>query len=306
MVTQEQFKQHYYNLYANKAVYVWGANGEKITKDLTDRLYRCYGSATFTKLYYNNKFKEGQGRIGADCSGSIYPLSKKDNTARGYYNECKQKGAIQDMPKNVACLIFNSNFTHVGAYLGNGITIEMMNSRNNCVKQNFNKSRWAYYGIPTWLDTTVNKTTTSSSSSKTSSYEKEEVIKNIQRWCNQYCDAQLKIDGDFGPKTKEGLCKALQLCLNSRYKAKLKVDGKFGEETKSKCKVASSCKELTYICQAMLFCKGYDLTSSIKNNKLDGNYGKGTKAAVMEFQQNTRGLKYDGKCGKSTFYALFN
>ena len=77
MITQKQFKDHYQNLYNKKAVYVWGANGETITKNLIDRLYRTFNSKTYNKKYYDNKLKEGDGRIGADCSGSIYPLSKK-------------------------------------------------------------------------------------------------------------------------------------------------------------------------------------------------------------------------------------
>jgi hypothetical protein len=303
MVTQQQFKDHYKSLYNSGAIYVWGANGETITKDLTDRLYKSYGSSTYNKTYYNNKFKEGKGKIGADCSGSIYPLSKKDNTARGYYNTCKTKGSINNLPANTACLIFNANFTHVGAYMGDGTTIEMMSSQKNCVKQNLQKSRWAYYGIPDWLETSSSQSNTVPTIIVS---VKNPVILNIQKWCNSYCNAGLKEDGEFGPKTKQGLCKALQHCLNVNYKAGLDEDGSFGAKTKAACKSASNNKDLAYICQAMLYCKGYDMTHSIKNNNLDGSYGGGTKATVLLYQQNTRGLKHDGKCGPATFYAMFN
>ena len=308
MVTQQQFKDHYNKLYNNGAIYVWGANGETITKDLTDRLHKSYGSSTYNKTYYDNKYKEGKNKIGADCSGSIYPLSKADNTARGYYNLCSKKGSINDLPTNTACLLFNANFTHVGAYMGNGTTIEMMSSKRNCVKQSLQKSRWAYYGIPNWLESTVSSSSTVQNNTKpvNTNINEKEVIKNIQEWCNDYCDAGLKIDGEFGPKTKKALVKALQHCLNIKYKANLKEDGEFGSNTKAKCKNASSCKELTYICQAMLFVMGYDMSSSIKNKNLDGSYGKGTKAIVLKYQQDTRGLRHDGECGPATFYAMFN
>ena len=308
MVTQQQFKDHYNKLYNNGAIYVWGANGETITKDLTDRLHKSYGSSTYNKTYYDNKYKEGKNKIGADCSGSIYPLSKADNTARGYYNLCSKKGSINDLPTNTACLLFNANFTHVGAYMGNGTTIEMMSSKRNCVKQSLQKSRWAYYGIPNWLESTVSSSSTVQNNTKpvNTNINEKEVIKNIQEWCNDYCDAGLKIDGEFGPKTKKALVKALQHCLNIKYKANLKEDGEFGSNTKAKCKNASSCKELTYICQAMLFVMGYDMNSSIKNKNLDSSYGKGTKAIVLKYQQDTRGLRHDGKCGPATFYAMFN
>ena len=299
MITQKQFKDHYQNLYNKKAIYVWGANGETITKNLIDRLYRTFGSKTYDKKYYDNKLKEGDGKIGADCSGSIYPLSKKDNTAKGYYNACSKKGSINALPSGTACLIFNKDFTHVGAYMGDGTTIEMMNSKDNCVKQTLRKSRWAYYGIPDWLEVpapTAPKPSTSGN----------EVIKNIQRWCNRYCSAGLIVDGVYGPNTKKGLCKALQYTLNIYYKANLTVDGIFGAQTKAKCKVASKCKELSYICQAMLYIKGYNMSHSIKNNDLDASYGSGTKKAVKEYQQDARGLVVDGQCGAATFYTMFN
>lgn len=210
------------------------------------------------------------------------------------------------MPTNTACLVFNANFTHVGAYLGNGTTIEMMSSTRNCVKQSFNKSRWAYYGIPNWLETNVSVQQQPVSKPVETGINKKEVIKNVQEWCNDYCNAGLKVDGVFGPNTKKGLIKALQHCLNIKYGAGLTEDGSFGPKTKAKCKNASRCKELTYICQAMLLIKGYDMNSSIKSGDLDGSYGPRTKATVLKYQQDTRGLRHDGICGPATFYAMFN
>ena len=300
MITQQQFIDHYNNLYNSGAIYVWGANGEIITKELTDRLYKSYGSSKYNKTYYDNKYKEGKDKIGADCSGSIYPLSKADNTAKGYYNACTKKGSINDLPANTACLLFNANFTHVGAYLGNGITIEMMSSTRNCVKQTLQKSRWTYYGVPKWLEITepISKPIITAN--------KKEVIKNIQAWCNDYCNINLKVDGIFGPNTKKGLCKALQHCLNTKYNAGLIVDGSFGEKTKAKCKNASDCKELTYICQAILLSKGYDMNYCIKDNNLNSSYDSDVKIIVLKYQQDTRGLRHDGICGPATFYAMFN
>lgn len=305
MVTQRQFKEHYLNLYNKKAIYVWGANCEVINKSLTDKLYRIFSSKTYNKAYYDGKLKEGEGKLGADCSGSIYPLSKKDNTAKGYYNACSKKGSINALPSGTACLVFNKDLTHVGAYMGDGTTIEMMSSKHNCVKQTLKKSRWAYYGIPDWLEI-PNATSSTPGTVDVTSSQTKEVIKNIQRWCNSYCRAGLVIDGVYGPSTKKGLCKALQHCLNIEYKAGLTEDGIFGSKTKAKCVLASKCKELIYICQAMLYIKGYNMNHSIKNNDLDGDYGKGTKEAVYEYQQDTRGLKADKLCGPATFYAMFN
>lgn len=143
----------------------------------------------------------------------------------------------------------------------------------------------------------VNTPTTSSVSSS--------VMKNVQIWVNNYCNARLVIDGEFGPKTKKGLCMALQKTLNDSFGAKLTVDGDFGPATKGACVSASRNKNLTYIAQAMLYTKGYNMSHSISNNNLDGIYGSGMKTTVKQFQ-TARGLSQDGDCGPATFYSLFN
>lgn len=306
-VTQAQFKEHFLNLLNGKAVYLWGANGQIITKELVDKLYNSYGSATYNRAYYDNKLKEGLGRIGADCSGAFYPLSKGDKTAKGYYNACSTKGSIKNLPKDVACMVFNSNWTHMAAYMGDGTTIEMRSSKMNVYEQEpFDASRWTYYGIPDWLEPYPEKTTSTPVVAPVEVPGGDPVIKNIQQFCNEYVKTELKVDGKFGPLTKEALCKALQHYLNVTYGAGLKEDGDFGPLTKAACKTISGKNELVYIAQAMLYCKGYDMSHSIVNDVLDGTLGAKTKKTVLEYQQDTRGLRHDGECGPATFYSMFN
>lgn len=131
------------------------------------------------------------------------------------------------------------------------------------------------------------------------------VVKNIQTWINNYCGVGLVIDGSFGPKTKAGLCMALQKTLNENFGAHLVIDGSFGSKTKAACVSASRHKNLTYIAQAMLYSKGYNMNHSIVNNNLDASYGSGTKTSIKKFQA-VKGLAQDGDCGPNTFYALFN
>lgn len=131
------------------------------------------------------------------------------------------------------------------------------------------------------------------------------VMRNVQTWVNNYCKAGLVVDGEFGPKTKAGLCKALQKTINDVYKKNLDVDGEFGPKTKAACPCADENENLTYIAQAMLYAKGYNMSHSIYNNNLDKEYGPGMKATVKQFQAS-KGLLQDGECGPNTFYALFN
>lgn len=146
---------YFEDLYANKAIYLWGANSQTITKELCDKLYAIYGSSTYNKTYYNNKFIEGKGKIGADCSGMIFPMSGFDTTAQGYYDKCSTKGVISKIDKSKPCLVFKYNKTrmnHIGFYCGNGYTIEMESSKTNCVKKELSKGKWTHYGIPKWID----------------------------------------------------------------------------------------------------------------------------------------------------------
>lgn len=147
---------YFEKLYTNKAIYLWGANGEVITKELCDKLFKTYGSSTYNRQYYDNKLKEGTGHIGADCSGVMYPVSGFDTTAQGYYNKCSTKGSITSIPKDTACLVFKGKSTsainHIGFYLGNGYTIEMKSSKENCIRNKLESGGWKWYGIPNWID----------------------------------------------------------------------------------------------------------------------------------------------------------
>ena len=147
---------YFESLYKNKAIYLWGANSEVITKELCDRLFKTYGSSTYNKQYYDNKLKEGAEHIGADCSGAMCPVSGFDTTAQGYYNKCVTKGGISSIPQNKACLVFKgkstSGINHIGFYLGNGYVVEMKSSKDNCVKSRLDSGGWKWYGIPNWID----------------------------------------------------------------------------------------------------------------------------------------------------------
>lgn len=311
MVTESYFRQYYETIYRNGEIYLWGANHEVIDKNLTDRLYRSFGSATYNKTYYDNKLKEGKGKYGSDCSGSIYPLSKSDNTARGYYNACLKRGPITSMDKNRCCLVFNAKFTHVGAYLGNGITIEMKSSKENCIRQNFQQTRWAYYGIPSWLvaDTTVSDIDPAPVIKKAID---NNIIRGLQGAINNYMKDMpkwhdLNVDGEFGPKTLKAVVMAFQKYINDIKGTQLAVDGEFGPKTRRFCPAFKK-GDVGFgiaLIQTMLYIKGYNMSSSISKNFFDGQYGSGTEKAVTEYQSNTIGLRQDGIAGPATCYNLF-
>lgn len=224
MVTQKQFKEHFRNLLNGKAVYVWGANGEIISQELVGKLFSWYGSSTYNRAYYEAKLEEGAGRIGADCSGAFFPLSKGDKTVRGYYETCPIKGNIKDMPKDIACMVFNANLTHVAAYMGDGTTIEMKSSAENVHEESFNETRWTYYGIPSWLDTAVEE----NARNYLMKGDQGEAVVEMQNGLIYlgYNIGSYGADGDFGAKT-DAAVRAFQSDNG------LEVDGEYGPITKA-------------------------------------------------------------------------
>lgn len=137
------------------------------------------------------------------------------------------------------------------------------------------------------------------SSSNTSNNTSNATISSVQKGLNSKYGTGLKVDGIYGSNTKKALVKSLQKELNKQFNAKLETDGVFGSLTKSKCpllKIGAK-GNITWLVQAMLICKGYNL-------KLDGDFGSNTQNAIMQFQKS-HGLTVDGECGKNTFEKLF-
>lgn len=152
-MTEREMHDHFMNLVVGDAVYLWGANCEKITEALCTRLYKTYGSVKYNKAYYTSKLNEGKGRIGADCSGSFFPVSGRDTTANGYYNDCVKKGLIKDLP-NKPCMVFvkqGGKMVHIGWYDGEDKVFEMKDSKSNVRHDKLDK-RWTHYGVPAFVE----------------------------------------------------------------------------------------------------------------------------------------------------------
>jgi len=133
--------------------------------------------------------------------------------------------------------------------------------------------------------------------------EEVSIVQEIQQWVNTYMGGAvtLALDGKAGPLTKKALVMCLQRYLNRTYGSGLAVDGSYGPNTKAACRAVKkgSKGNLVYICQAMLYSKGYDPKG------FDGSCGPGCDAAIRQYQKDY-GLAVDGSCGPNTFYSLFN
>lgn len=118
-------------------------------------------------------------------------------------------------------------------------------------------------------------------------------IAEVQSYLKNKYGFSIVIDNVFGNQTKAFLTKALQ------KEIKVVVDGIFGNQTKSKCPTIkkTTSGNIQYLIQAMLICKGYNLTC-------DGIYGNETEKVVKEFQK-AKGIVQDGITGPQTFEKLF-
>ena len=308
-VTQKDVIDWLENLYDNSAVYVWGANGDVITKPFMDELYNLYGDDTYNKNYYNAKLVEGKGKICADGPGVLFKLSNEDRTVRKYYNTCIIKGRVASLPKDKVCLVFNKNFTHLGIYMGNGITIEMRNSKVNMIKENFKISRWCYFGIPDFIDygVTFEKLNEEVLSCDT-------IISSYQVWINKLLNGPLvKVDGVYGSNTKSHTICLIKHILNHYYGKSLEEDDVFDLKTKTSFPsfdVLKSNEEafqmLTYIVHIYLYAKcGYFMNNIINGSKISTVYDDNTKQYVALYQSEVRGLDINGLISGSTLYQMF-
>lgn len=115
-------------------------------------------------------------------------------------------------------------------------------------------------------------------------------IADIQSTLNSKYGFNIAVDNIYGKETKKALVKALQTELNKQYSKGLVVDGSFGNLTKNACiSLRKGAKgNITWILQAMLVCKGYDIS-------VDADFGSNTENAVRDYQTKNS-LTADRNC----------
>lgn len=273
MITQKQLKEHFLGL--KNAIYVWGANCEAITEAMIEKLYNNYRTSTYNRAYYDGKFAEGKGKIGADCSGSLYPLSGYDTTAAGYYDRCTKKWAVGSIPKDKVCLVFKVNskgsINHVGCYTGDGYVSEMASSKKNYQRKPLADNGWDLWGLPDFVD-----------------YEVEE--KNL-----------LEVDGEWGRDTT----------TKSQHVLGTKEDGIVSNQPVSCQKYLPNAQESSWEFERTNYKRGSNLIKAIQElvgmtgRDVDGHCGRDTVTAMQIFLQEFGFYtgKIDGKMGPKTVMA---
>lgn len=107
-------------------VYIWGANGEKITPESIDALKSRYISKHCTEEYYDEKLAEHRGKCGIDDVGIINFLSGENFSIDYYIASAYQTVPAIDITKNFVWMLYGTRLNgtpRVGMYLGNGNVI---------------------------------------------------------------------------------------------------------------------------------------------------------------------------------------
>ena len=146
------------SLQVNRAVYVWGGNGENILQmsDPAAWIERRETSAENVEkdlALYEKRKAAGIDPIRAfDCSGLVYWALKQlgaiehDLSSRGLYSESEK---ITEKDLQPGDLVFHSNETrivHVGVFVGEGQYIECRGRDVGVVKNKRKDGYWTHFG----------------------------------------------------------------------------------------------------------------------------------------------------------------
>ena len=136
--------------------YVFGATGEKMSKNVLKNLIVKYGKdkidAKVAQKYYGKHCYDNSGFVvmALNCIGI-----KLNNEIESILGKIKweQKGKIDKLPKEKVCLLFkgkNLQIETIGIYLGDGNFVYSKEGEG-VVKQKLEEFKWTHWGIPEGL-----------------------------------------------------------------------------------------------------------------------------------------------------------
>ena len=318
------------------SIYVWGAQGqggETISENWIRRMETSRNNADRAIALWKRRKAEGKDALRAfDCSGLIVyffqnlkGVLKSDTTANGLKGMCGQVSQAQLLPGDFVFRVYTSGTNkgkayHVGVVVdAEKNIIEAKGRDDGVVKRPLNAEAgyWNAYGRPGFLKAEIEDGKPAPAGwelcrllKKTSPLMKGEDVRAAQNALisKGYSCGSSGADGQYGSNTAEAL-KRFQKA-NA-----LAADGVVGENTCKKLggtwkSGASASWTLSRLlkrtkplmkgedvraAQKALLVRGYSCGSS----GADGQFGDGTKDAVMRFQK-AHGLKTDGIIGKDT------
>lgn len=275
---------------------------EEQQKKMHDSYAEILGRNFYSQTWRAYCYKKYKGNYYSDCSSSICLTAERIgvngyawlNTAGMHYKMEKvedviiKRGIIQN-PEILEvgdCLMFQGSDPSRPLQIGH---VEMVYEIKGAASESKSES-----------ESESGSGTTASPAEHT---KKKEYVKAGQQHANNFTGAGLKIDGDFGPLSKQAAVMCLQVGLNMDYKAGLEVDGEAGPLTRAALKGKTVRRGdkgfLVTALEILLLLRGYNPNGV----ECPGTFGSGCAAAVEMFQRDKK-LVADKIAGYNTFMAL--
>lgn len=194
--------------------YWWGTFGNIASKELLE-----YKKKQYPDVYNSFLYKDAEEQFGMrvhDCVGLIkgfrwsdgidstpkYVPSEDVNVA-GLYLQCSKTGVISKMPKVPGTLVFMSDLSHVGVYVGDDFVIEAKGHLFGIVKTSMISRKWDLWGQPDWInyDEEAPILARPGEMPVLKEYDVGKAVKILQSLLNYHGDL-LKEDGEFGKLTQ--------------------------------------------------------------------------------------------------------
>lgn len=313
----------YLESHVNKAIYVWGGQGQAATNALIDKSNNTALNKARAKKLLAKRIAENKTDIKAfDCSGlGVFwlltnNLIKSDMTANTMYSKCEKltKSQLKKGDWVFRYSFLSRKIVHIGYVVDDALNVvEDKSSAHGVIKSPVSKGSWNRYGRPPYfkdeivanvIKTSVTTTTNVRDLVLTRPYMSGDDVKAVQEKLVDH-GYPIKVDGEYGPETKKMVIKFQR--ANS-----LIADGIVGEKTLAALNKASAKIEYEGLLkvedpfiksdyvkavQQRLNDLGYDV------GPIDGWYGPKTFKAVRAFQK-VHGLVVDGVVGEKTLKAL--
>ena len=215
--------------------YIWGTSGELWTEEKQKALEKTTDSDRAPGRKYGRQWI---GRHVADCSGLFVWAFRQlggsmyHGSDTMYMKWCTDKGTLKagkrsdnkPLRPGTAVFVWNGQkYSHVGLYVGDGIVIEAMGTRNGVTTTKVSAGKWTHWGELRGVTFDATESVVGATLRKG---DRGEEVKTLQTLLNGYGYdlGSAGIDGDFGPVTEA----AVKLFQKDRG---LTVDGVVGVRT---------------------------------------------------------------------------
>lgn len=229
-------KQRFHTFIAAQegALYVWGAQGQRMTPALIKKLENSAANYERALATYNEHVKTGQTLIAYDCSGLVVAyllgagLLSSDRSANGlYHNECN---AIGKDELAAGDLVFKKYLTkdqmyHVGVYMGDGTVLHAKGRDVGVVREPLGTAGWNRFGrLKCWGGARSVAAYSRLLKNNGKPYIKGDDVRSVQHALESKGYDTGSVDGVYGQKSENAV-------IAFQQAAGLEADGIVGPQT---------------------------------------------------------------------------